>query len=167
MTDALRAFLRRQLDLRDESVPQFANRTGLNASGLYQILRGQRQYVADSTLDKIAKAFNMTPAEMASAMGRGGELTPEETSLLAAYRDAEPDKRPMAVTFLASLRRRTTANSPIYPTAKSREQAKREMQDKRRKQANSADDNPLTLGSHVVSAFAGLSRQRTLAGATR
>ncbi len=168
---ALQQFIAGELDRRRWTVPDFARRAEISTSLAYQILDG-KDNVRRTTFDKIAAAFGMTPAQLASAIGLGGALSPEHASVIAIYESVPKEKRSVwldigSAFHIASPRRSTTAKSPTYPTAKSRPQAEREMQDKRRKQANSSDDNPLTLRSHVGRAFAGLSRERVLVATAR
>lgn len=101
MSRALALFLRRQLEERGETAEQFGKRIGLNSSGIYQILREQRQYVQDRTLDKIAEGLGMTPAEMAVAIGKGTpQDDPEESEVLALWRQLHPDRKPAAREIL-------------------------------------------------------------------
>ena len=113
MSTALSLFLSRQLDAMGLTAEQFARKAGLNASGIYQIVRGERIYVQDRTLDKIAAALNMTPAEMALAMGKAAATEdPDEAEILALFRDVPTEKRSAAKDVLRGL--------GIQPTSRGR-----------------------------------------------
>lgn len=98
---------------RGETLEQFGERSGLNASGLYQMLRGERQYVQAPTLAKIAQAMNMSTAELLTAVGSGAPgADPDEATLLSYYRDVAPDRRMTVLDLVAALRDRAHPPTP-------------------------------------------------------
>lgn len=104
MTNRLGPLLQRLLDERGETAQHFAERNDLNGSGIYQIIRGERQYVTDRTLDKIATGLNMSRAELAAAMDGGhSELAADEIELLASYRSMPAEKRPTVKEIINAL----------------------------------------------------------------
>jgi transcriptional regulator with XRE-family HTH domain len=94
-------FAQQQLDAQGLTVKEFARRSGLGLSHAYQILRGERTRPSAETFDAVARGLNMTPAEMAVAMGKGTESDdPEEVEWLALVRQLAPEKKPAARDYL-------------------------------------------------------------------
>ena len=63
-------FLDRQLTLRGLTPAQFAQRADLGVSHVYQILRGDRADPRGTTLQKMAAALGLSPAQMALAQAQ-------------------------------------------------------------------------------------------------
>lgn len=104
MSSALVRFLQRQLDARGVTADQFAKQHKLNSSGLYQLLRGERIYVQDRTLERIAAALDMSLAEMIAAMNHpGAEVDPDEAEWMSMIRRVPVEKRPAARDMLLGL----------------------------------------------------------------
>ena len=89
---ALQQFVSDELDRRKWSVPEFARRAEISTSLAYQIIDG-KDNVRRNTFDKIASAFDLTPAQLADAIGRDGALSPEHASVIATYESIPKDKR--------------------------------------------------------------------------
>lgn len=84
---AVARFVEAWAQQRGETLQQFADRAGLNASGLYQMARGERQYLHDTTLTKLAEGMRMSSAELLTAVGRGAaDSDPDEVEFLALKR---------------------------------------------------------------------------------
>jgi transcriptional regulator with XRE-family HTH domain len=100
----LSAFARRQLAAQGLSVKEFARRADLGLSHAYQLIRGERPRPSAETFDAIARGLNMTPAEMAVAMGKGVvDLAPDEVEMLAIYRQVPPEEKPIIKRQLRGL----------------------------------------------------------------
>lgn len=121
VSTALARFLQRQLDARGMTADQFAKKHHLNSSGLYQLLRGERTYVQDRTLERLAVALGMTLAEMVTDMGMGGlsELRPDQVEVLTLYEQVPTDHRTAAKAMLGGLRDPAAANTSDRDTANS------------------------------------------------
>lgn len=117
MPTPLSTFLQRQLDSIGLRPDEFAKLAQMTRSHVYFILNGERRNVRSDTLDKIAAALSMTPAEMAVAMGKAGPGDdPDETEVLALFRRVPVDKRPAATDMLRGL-----AVQPTRPTTNRRQ----------------------------------------------
>lgn len=104
MSTALARFLQRQLDARGMTADLFAKKHGLNSSGLYQLLRGERTYVQDRTMERLAAALGMTLAEMVTAMATDGSpADPDEAEWVALMRQVPAEKLPAAKDMLRGL----------------------------------------------------------------
>jgi transcriptional regulator with XRE-family HTH domain len=103
---------------RGETPEEFAARIGINASGLYKLLRGAYAEPRQATLDKIATGLSMTPAELFVAIGKGKtDTSPEETEILALYREVPHEQRPAVRLMLRGLRRRVTDNPEAFDSS--------------------------------------------------
>lgn len=117
MPISLSHFLRQQLAAQQLSEKEFALRSGVGLSHIYQMLRGERKYVRGETLDRIAAGLGLTPSAMAVLMGKGApDEDPDEAETLALYRMLPAEQKPMVKTIIRSLT--TRADEPV-PTAKS------------------------------------------------
>lgn len=103
MPTNLGQFLRTQLDLQQLPEKEFSKRADMGLSHVYQILRGERKHARADTLDKIAYALNMTPAEMAAAMGRGNSHVDLDPELAALLRQLPAEHRPTLKSMLRGL----------------------------------------------------------------
>lgn len=148
MPTPLSTFLQRQLDSIGLRPDEFAKLAQMTRSHVYFILNGERRNVRSDTLDKIAAALRMTPAEMAVAMGKAGPSSdPDEVEMLALFRQVPAHKRPAATDMLRGL-----AVPPTRPQANRRQvaEANRARSDllKLERGTDSGDDhaasNPLT-----------------------
>jgi len=84
---ALGSYLEDELHRRDLSPEDFGRRSGLGTSHVYQIIRGQKTNVRQSTIDRIAEGLGMTPAELMVAIGKGAaDDSPKRASLHALLR---------------------------------------------------------------------------------
>ena len=95
-------FLDRQLTLRGLTPAQFARRADLGLSHVYQILRGDRSDPRGTTLQKVAAALDLSPAQLALAgIGAGAEAL----AAVSAPEEAAPASPPEAsvdrATFFA------------------------------------------------------------------
>lgn len=113
MPTSLSQFIRQQLLAQQLSERDYALRSGVGLSHIYQILRGERKHVRSDTLDKLAIGLNMTPAEMAVAMGRSAatDVDPDEAEALALFRQVPPDMKDAAKGMLRGL-----AAETVQPT---------------------------------------------------
>jgi transcriptional regulator with XRE-family HTH domain len=103
MATNLSRFLRQQLDLQQLTEREFAARSGLGLSHVYQILRGERKHTRGDTLDKVAIGLHMTPAEMANAMGRGSLLDDLDPEIAALVRQVQIEDQPTLKSMLRGL----------------------------------------------------------------
>ncbi len=92
---------------RGETPEEFGVRNNINPSGLYKFLRGAYSEPRQATLDKIAAGLNMSPVDLMVATGRGGaDDNPDETELLAIYRQVPAAARPTVKSMLRGLAER-------------------------------------------------------------
>lgn len=122
---ALANFLRNELPRRGWTIPEWAPRADLSVSAAYLIIRDGKDNVRQDTLDNIAASFNMAPAELLVAIGKGAaDDSPARAPLVALLRQV-PDAdlgtvdrvvRPFAV---APTQQRT--NRRADPSSKRRE----------------------------------------------
>ncbi len=100
---ALQNFFRDERRRRGWSVRDAAARAKISPSKAYAIENGDDN-VEFETFENIATAFGLTPAELATAIGKGKpDHDPDEASLLAAYRQVPHEKRPAAHDMLHGL----------------------------------------------------------------
>ncbi len=66
---ALQKFLQSELQRRDWSIETFARRVPMSVSRGYQIVNEGQDNVRQSTFDRIAAVFNLTPADLAARTG--------------------------------------------------------------------------------------------------
>jgi len=89
---ALQRYLSAEIEQRGWSVEQFAARAQLSLSNAYLIVRDGKDNVRQNTFDNIAAAFGMTPAELASVIGKGApEEHPQRITVQALLRDVPDD----------------------------------------------------------------------------
>lgn len=82
---------------------EIAERTKMSKSKAYAIVNGDDN-VEFETFENIATAFNMTPAELATMIGKGSPADdPAEAEVLARYRAVPPEKKPAAMDMLLGL----------------------------------------------------------------
>jgi len=112
----LARFVRRQIDLRRETVKEYALRAGLNPSGIAQLLRGERDWVQSETLAKIAAAAGMTEAEMFQAMA-SEEPNPAKQETIDLALAVPDENRATANALLRALIEPVTANSAQHTPA--------------------------------------------------
>lgn len=104
MPTPLSIFLEQQISLLGLTPDKFAKRARMTRSHVYFILNGDRVNVRSDTLDKIAAAVGMTPAEMAMAMGKGdGTLSPSEAQWLAIIRQVPTEHHSAGQAMLLGL----------------------------------------------------------------
>lgn len=77
----LAQYLAYRLAERHESTDEFARRIGINASGLYKLLRGAHGQVAQPTLEKIAGGLGMSAAELLAATDAQHDTDPVELAI--------------------------------------------------------------------------------------
>lgn len=77
----LAEYLSGRLAQRGESADEFARRVGINASGLYKLLRGAYVAPSQSTLEKIAAGLGMSAAELLAAAEAQTETDPVEQAI--------------------------------------------------------------------------------------
>lgn len=102
---ALQRFLQQELPKRGWSVEEFARRASISKSNGYLIIRDGKDNVRQDTFDNIADALNMSPAELAAAIGKSASASDtEEAELLALFRQVPSEHRPAAKQMLRGLR---------------------------------------------------------------
>lgn len=88
----LGAFLQAKIDELGLTYDQFAKMAGMTRSHIYFIVNNQRTKPRSDTIDRIAAALGITPADIFIALGKGAPLDdPERASLLALIRDLPPE----------------------------------------------------------------------------
>lgn len=122
MPTSLDQFVQQQLEAQGLTVKEFARRSGLGISHAYQVLRGERsKRPSAETFDAVARGLNMTPAEMAVAMGKGAlEASPDETEWLALYRQLPTEHRPTVKQIVRNLAVQPTRQTPKRQAAETR-----------------------------------------------
>lgn len=157
VSTALARFLQRQLDARGVTADQFAKEHGLNSSGLYQLLRGERTYVQDRTLERLATALGMTLAQMVSAMAHtGSEIDPDEAEWVALIRQVPVEKRSAARDMLLGLairpssQRTTNGRRDAIANGRTGGDGNHEGARRKRGHSGSIDSLPKTLRSLVA-----------------
>jgi transcriptional regulator with XRE-family HTH domain len=127
---ALQNFFRDERIRRGWSVRDAAQRSKISPSKAYAIENGDDN-VEFETFENIATAFNMTPAELATAIGKGTpEDDPAHAEVVALYRAVPAEKKPAAIDMLRGLTvepARQRAKSRTDGTAKRLEQRRREL----------------------------------------
>jgi len=102
---ALQYFFDAERLRRGWSVREAADRSQISLSKAYAIIRGDDN-VEFETFESIAAAFGMTPAELATAIGKGNHGDdPDEVRMIAAYRLVPTEKRLTALDILQALTR--------------------------------------------------------------
>src|SRR5436309_734111 len=100
---ALQHFYDAERQRRGWSVRKTAHETKMSVSKAYAILNGEDN-VEFETFENIATAFNMTPAELATAIGKGRPVDdPTEVEVLARYRAVPAEKKLAAIDMLRGL----------------------------------------------------------------
>lgn len=154
MPTPLSQFLRQQLVAQQLSEREFALRSGLGLSHVYQILRGDKKHTRGDTLDKIAEALGMAPSEMQVAMGKGStDLAPDDVEVLAAYRRVPAEKKETAKDLLHALGVQPTqprANDLSRRVDKRREAALRKIERAQAKGGKTGPNDTLTPDSHWI-----------------
>lgn len=87
----LAQYLTDAISARGETTEQFAQRAGVNSSGLYKLLRGEYAQPRQGTIEKIAIALNMTAGELLRAADAEDEPDPIEAAIrtrIAEMREA-------------------------------------------------------------------------------
>lgn len=77
----LALYLERRLQERGETPEEFAERVGINPSGLYKLLRGAYKSPSQASLVKIARGLGMTAGELLSAVEAKDEDDPIERAI--------------------------------------------------------------------------------------
>jgi transcriptional regulator with XRE-family HTH domain len=85
-------FIRRQRELNELSMRQFAEMSGISNPYLSQIERGQRE-PSRRVIDAIARSFQMSVEALYAQAGIDPDRKPEPTSVRAAV-EADPDLSP-------------------------------------------------------------------------
>lgn len=118
---ALQQFFESERLHRGWSMKEIADKSKISLSKAYQIRDGEDN-VEFETFENIASAFGMTPAELATVIGKGRtEDDPETIEAMAIFRRIAAEKRSAARDMLLGLvlpRRtvRTHGDSPIRTT---------------------------------------------------
>lgn len=113
---ALQHFFDAERQRRGWSMREIANRTKMSRSKAYAIVNGDDN-VEFETFENIATAFDMTPAELATAIGKGApQDNPAHALGVALFRAVPVEKQPAAIDMLRGL----TTVEPTRPRSKSR-----------------------------------------------
>lgn len=113
---ALAIFIHRRLAERDESLEHFANRNGINASGLGRFLRGVNRSLHRDTAEKVAIGLGMTHAEMISLAE--GEVayreSPSQAEVLARVPELEEVLRGLPPSLWGTVLRFTVESTRAF-----------------------------------------------------
>jgi transcriptional regulator with XRE-family HTH domain len=127
---ALQHFFDAERQRRGWSVREAAKRSQISLSKAYAIVNGDDN-VEFETFENIATAFNMTPAELATAIGKGAPQDDPAHALGAALFRAVPiERQPAAIDMLRGLQvqpTRTPRKSLVDGAGKRREASRREL----------------------------------------
>lgn len=100
---ALQHFFDAERQRRGWSVREAADRCRISVSKAYAIVNGDDN-VELETFENIASAFDMTPADLAIAMGKGSpDHDPDEVEMLVVYRQVPAEQRPFIQRALRGL----------------------------------------------------------------
>lgn len=98
----LAQYISARLRERHESADEFARRIGVNASGLYRLLRGGHAAPQHRTLEKIAHGLDMSASQLLAAAETRDEMVdprPEETVAMTICFPASLRKRALGVAL--------------------------------------------------------------------
>lgn len=119
---------------RGWSVKELADRSKISLSKAYQI-RGGEDNVEFETFENIAAAFSLTPAELATVIGKGrADDDPDTIEAMAIYRQVASEKRSAAKDMLLGLvlphrTLRMRGDSPIRTPGTSRKSSSKGADD--------------------------------------
>ncbi len=134
---ALQRYLKAEIERRGWSMEQFADRAQLSLSNAYLIVRDGKDNVRQNTFDSIAAALGMTPAELASAIGKGApEEHPQRITILALLRDVPDDD-------LSTVDRIVRTFTRVNPSPDHPAKARRPRPNTHSSRPDSGDDKPL------------------------
>ena len=142
---ALQRYLSAEIEQRGWSVEQFAARAQLSLSNAYLIVRDGKDNVRQNTFDNIAAAFGMTPAELASAIGKGApEEHPQRITVQALLRDVPDDD-------LSTVERIVRTFTRVRPSPDHAAKARRQRPNTHSSRPTSDDDDALARCYNPVS----------------
>jgi len=108
--EALRALIEDYLRTHDESQAELAQKSGVLQNVISRWLNGQVSSASPRNLRKIAPALGLSYEDLLRAMGElptmEGSTDPDETELLAIYRQVPHEERRTVKTMLRSLTHR-------------------------------------------------------------
>lgn len=141
---ALQRYLKIEIDRRAWSVEEFSRRAGFSTTRGYQILGG-KDNVQFNTFEAIATALGMTPADLATAIGKGStETNADELNLVAHFRQVPAEQQSAAweaATGLFSVFAKTRPSPVAKTSTRSRNTSS--------KQPAGGSDNSLTARYHL------------------
>lgn len=143
---ALQHFFDAERRRRGWSMRDLAEKAQISPSKAYAIANGDDN-VEFETFENIATAFNMSPAELATVIGKGpASADPFEIETLAILRQTEPEVRPTIQQMIRGLVEPTLGptNRRIQDTTKRAEGERRKLANRRQPPARDDHEGPLT-----------------------